>query len=1030
MKPKYSSRPFLPTLILVGSLVASFTQAADQIWNGQGGDSEWSSVSNWVGDLAAPGSTTGTTNSDIATFDSAIANSWGDSEANPILIAPEFNLGGMKFTADAGSYFIGNLSGDTLLLTSGGSIQILSSLTASGVTATINSFLVIQGASGTYTLANNSADSLSVLNLGGGIDGADGGATLLTLAGTNTGSNTISGDIANGAATTLGITKTGVGNWNIAGSNTFTGATTVSAGKLTSNNLFNWKSNVTIAAGATFNWNLTNPEQVLDSAGNYTVSGAGLLLLSGGYKLNYGNNIPVIQFNLSAGGQIDIQGAGTTLEFGYGHNSLGGNLGSLNVAAGANFYSSDAFGSIDALTGAGRIGNAYNAAVTLDLGVSNTTSSAAYGVTANTAEFSGVITGPDSYNNVPNGVLNVRKNGTGTQIFSGANTYTGTTTVSGGVLQIGKGSTSGSLGTGNVVLTAPGNLTIKRSDAYSYDGIISGSGSFTHVGPGTTTLAGSNTYTGATTISAGTVKLQPPAAVASAPVAGFVRRFDASTITGTNGASIPIWTNGGAGGNATVPAGNTAPTLISNAGTGTGLSALQFNSGTGGAPAVDSQSLTFPRLTDVRTVFCVFKGSSFLLTDSDNYAFHRSTDNNPTDALLGTNFGGEMNAVLGGSTYVNGAFVNPQTFALPTNLHNGYNLISVQTSGNISLNGFNKDRIYHAGNQSHAEVLIYNTVLTNAQRLAVESYLNAKWFGLASVGGLLPSTSPVTIAAGAALDLNGVSQQLVSLAGLGAGSVTNSGGSDSTLTLSGASNTDFAGSISDGATNKIAVVKGGISVQTLSGTNTYSGDTTVNAGTLKFSIANASNQASTVTVAATGATLELDFAGTDTVNKLFIGGTPMAAGVYKSTANPAVGIAIPQITGLGTLTVSAGGASSNFASWANDPTKGNIPGALPGEDFDNDGLSNLVEYALGKNPRISSQPAGVLVGNVITFTKGADAIANGDVSWVIETSTTLETATWTPQVTQPAADPAATIAYTLTPGTPTANFARLKVTQN
>jgi hypothetical protein len=71
----------------------------------------------------------------------------------------------------------------------------------------------------------------------------------------------------------------------------------------------------------------------------------------------------------------------------------------------------------------------------------------------------------------------------------------------------------------------------------------------------------------------------------------------------------------------------------------------------------------------------------------------------------------------------------------------------------------------------------------------------------------------------------------------------------------------------------------------------------------------------------------------------------------------------------------------------------------------------------------------VLSGNVITFTKGADAIANGDVSWVIETSQTLAAASWTAVVTQPAADPALTISYTLTPSTPEKNFARLKVTQ-
>jgi hypothetical protein len=123
------------------------------------------------------------------------------------------------------------------------------------------------------------------------------------------------------------------------------------------------------------------------------------------------------------------------------------------------------------------------------------------------------------------------------------------------------------------------------------------------------------------------------------------------------------------------------------------------------------------------------------------------------------------------------------------------------------------------------------------------------------------------------------------------------------------------------------------------------------------------------------------------------------------------------------------GGGSNYASWANDPSKGNIPGEPASGDFDNDGLSNLVEYALGKNPRISSQPAGDLSGSVITYTKGSDAIANGDVSWVIETSETLAN-DWAPAVTQAAGDPALTISYTFTLGTPAKKFARLKVTQN
>ena len=122
----------------------------------------------------------------------------------------------------------------------------------------------------------------------------------------------------------------------------------------------------------------------------------------------------------------------------------------------------------------------------------------------------------------------------------------------------------------------------------------------------------------------------------------------------------------------------------------------------------------------------------------------------------------------------------------------------------------------------------------------------------------------------------------------------------------------------------------------------------------------------------------------------------------------------------------AGGGGDDYSTWATDNGIGGEP--FDG-DFDKDGIANGAEYALGKNPVVSSQPAGVLSGNTITFTKGADAIANSDVSWLIETSTTLEAGSWATEVTQPAGDATATIAYTFTPGTPAKKFARLKVVQ-
>jgi uncharacterized repeat protein (TIGR02543 family) len=130
-------------------------------------------------------------------------------------------------------------------------------------------------------------------------------------------------------------------------------------------------------------------------------------------------------------------------------------------------------------------------------------------------------------------------------------------------------------------------------------------------------------------------------------------------------------------------------------------------------------------------------------------------------------------------------------------------------------------------------------------------------------------------------------------------------------------------------------------------------------------------------------------------------------------------------------------AGSNYASWAatNITAIDPLADATPAGDADNDGLSNLMEYALGKNPLASSQPAGEMTGKLITFTKGDEAVANGDVTYSIETSTNLlnEVTTgdggWAPVA--PDVDDATTISYTLPDAVPGGKvFARLVVTPN
>ena len=289
-------------------------------------------------------------------------------------------------------------------------------------------------------------------------------------------------------------------------------------------------------------------------------------------------------------------------------------------------------------------------------------------------------------------------------------------------------------------------------------------------------------------------------------------------------------------------------------------------------------------------------------------------------------------------------------------------------------------------------------------------------------------------------DLNGRSQQLAGLydyqSGTGAlATVTNDSETAATLTIdssdtdkpAGAGPTaDLTPTFSGTLQGNFGLVKSGTGDLTLSYLASHAGGTTVTGGGLI--LGNGNDNASLdnnadVVIGASG-TLKLDYlaANSDTIDQLTIAGVGKSPGVYGATGSGAQ-FEDTRITGTGTLTVTTGPSSGSYSTWATDNDIGGEP--FDG-DFDNDGISNGAEYALGKNPTVSSQPAGVLLGNTITFTKGADAIANGDVSWVIESSTTMATGSWTPEA---AVEVGNTIAYTFTPGSPAKKFARLKVVQ-
>ncbi len=288
------------------------------------------------------------------------------------------------------------------------------------------------------------------------------------VVGSNNLSTTVSGLIEDGGAgggVGASLVKVGTGTLTLSGDTTYTGGTTISAGTLQLGD-----GGVTgsiigdVTDNGTFAFNFNNSQTfsgLISGTGGVAQVGSGVTTLT---AINtYGGPTTVAAGTLMAGTANTLPGlTAVTVE----------SAGTLDLA-GFNQ-------SIGSLAGAGSV---TLGSATLTTGADNTNT-----------EFSGVISGAGPLDKV----------GTGTFILSGANTYTGDTTISAGTLQLGNGGTSGSVA-GDVADN--GNLAFDRSDIATFAGVVSGGGSVLQSGTGTTVITGANSYTGGTTISAGTLQL-------------------------------------------------------------------------------------------------------------------------------------------------------------------------------------------------------------------------------------------------------------------------------------------------------------------------------------------------------------------------------------------------------------------------------------------------------------------------------------------------------------------------------------------
>jgi autotransporter-associated beta strand protein len=542
-----------------------------------------------------------------------------------------------------------------------------------------------------------------------------------TIAVNSTNTLTLAGPVS-GAATSL--TKTGTGTLVLSGANTYAGATTISAGILSAAN--------DLALGTT--------------AGNTTVANNGSLELQG--------NVTIAFETLGLTGDGATVGADTS---GGALRNLSGNnivTGAITLAA-ATTVQSDA--------GTLNINGGMTGAFPLTVeGAGNTVINGIVGTAAGT----------------------IIKNDAGTLTLNNVNTYTGATTINGGILSVAASANLGNasatntlamnggtlqttasfdLGTNRALALGAGGGTIDvaASTTVTLPAAISGTGGLTKAGAGTLELNGAaaNTFSGLTTISAGVLRLNKTPGI-NAIVGDSV----SSKVT------PDVLINGGT----LILAGNNQ------------LDNSVFINMTSGVFNVNGRTDTIYWFANSGGTYLSPRGSALTVIDP--------TWSGGNNDLFGNDTYGNL-IIAGGTNIIHGA----EGFGV------GQNASLTVGSGGLEFQGVNNNLTLSSDDQS-AGVLNLN--------------------GNVSFTG---SAGTATITSGQALQSDGVTPAVVQ-PGANQGTV-NLGASTRTFTIAnGSAATDM--SISARIIGTGGLTKDGAGLMALSGANTYTGTTAINGGTL------------------------------------------------------------------------------------------------------------------------------------------------------------------------------------------------------
>jgi autotransporter-associated beta strand protein len=624
----------------------------------------------------------------------------------------------------------------------------------------------------------------------------------------------------------------------------------------------------------------------VSGTGSLTVGGVGTTILSGATANTYS-------------GVTTINSGGLRLQKTAGVNAIAGNItigdgtGTDTLTLAANNQIADT--SAVTLNAAGtpafnlagfteRVGSiaSSNTGASITLGNNGNLTA---GDAANTT-YAGAITGT--------GTASFTKQGSGTTVLAGANSYAGTTTISAGTLQVGNAGTTGTLGSGSV--TNNSALTFNRTNSQTVANAISGTGALTQAGSGTTTLSGTNSFTGGAAVTAGTLALQNGSAIGTGTVgtvvsSGATLRLDGG-VTAANNGTLSLAGTGVAGAGALVGAnainrwsGNLALTADATVSTsGANFLALGSTSPAWNRAINDPRGNTpfTPGFEDLTTF--ALGGNTLTLTGTttavDNRAIYvnaRMTGagnvvinmTNPADVAR---FTANVNTYTGSTTVKNGTLsmsttsntypgdtVNPGYFGI-----NGA-LIVGDGSGAANTARY----ITGAGTASQG-LINYNSSLTlyrdgqvnlNASQTFTGVTFNGGAIDLGSAGGLyLNDTLTVNASAGNTATITGTGTSTLSLTiQQGPNPVPNA---NRTFNIVGG-----VGNTSDLTLNAVvnngSITKTGIGTMSIINNNSggYEGTTTINNGILNIQHGNALGQAgnnpATATTVNSGGTLQL-----------------------------------------------------------------------------------------------------------------------------------------------------------------------------